>query len=139
IVAVANGLLEYKPSDQLRTLSEAIDASKNSDASTLYGLTGGFQAVQGGWYFPMGEKITYQPKSISDAIVESFAGVHDFLGGQMWGWYDIQGNTTRGRTTVDNIGSNVTTILAIPAAAPFALSDLISPDVLQVIVRFKGK
>lgn len=30
--------------------------------------------------------------------------------------------------------SEVTTIVAIPVSAPFALADLISPDVLQLII-----
>ena len=66
--------------------------------------------------------------------IESFAGTHDFLGGQLWGWYGKDGNTSTNRTGFENKASGVTTGVAIPVSTPFALADLISPDVLQLII-----
>ncbi|WP_155275351.1 hypothetical protein [Gallibacterium anatis] len=45
----------------------------------MYGLTGGFQAIDGKM---LGK---YQVGSWQDIIVESFAGTHDMLGGKIWG------------------------------------------------------
>lgn len=104
-------------------------------SSGLNGPTGGFQPEQGGWYTMEGALIhPYKPGSISDKIIESFAGTHDFLGGQIWGWYGKDGNTSTNRTKFENTASGVTTGVAIPVSAPFALADLISPDVLQLII-----
>ncbi|WP_165011080.1 hemagglutinin repeat-containing protein [Neisseria yangbaofengii] len=111
------------------TLKDAIDKNLNSAAKGMHGLTGGFQPIQGEMF---GQ---YVVGSWKDWVVESFAGTHDVLGGQMWGLYDEVGNTTRGRgepnhpNKNDGRVSSVTAIVAIPAAAPFALSDLMSPDV----------
>lgn len=62
----------------------------------------------------------------------------------MWGLYDEVGNTTRGRENPDSPNRNdgkissVTAVGAIPAAAPFAISDLMSPDVLQILLKLGG-
>ena len=90
----ADGLVVFKGENGL-SLDDAIDPNKNQKAKDLYGPTGGFQSVEGGWYSD-GKVITpYKPGNISDHLVESFAGTHDLLGGQMWGWYDKQGNTSQ--------------------------------------------
>ena len=134
-----DGSIIYKGDERILTLNQALDPKINKEASKLYGPTGGFQAIQGGWYLPAGFTISYAPGGVSDAVVESFSGTHDFIGGELPRWYDNQGNTSRGRTTVEKIGSTATTILAIPLAAPFALVDLVSPDFMQVIMKLKGK
>ncbi len=108
-------------------------------SSGLDGPTGGFQPSQGGWYLPWGFTNPYEKGSTSDKLVESFAGTHDYLGGQIWGWYGKDGNTSRGRNAFENIASSTTTVVAIPVSAPFAVSDLISPDVLQIILKIGGK
>ncbi|WP_338559358.1 hypothetical protein [Acinetobacter sp. KS-LM10] len=112
------------------------DKTKKSPFQGLFGPTGGFQPIVGGWYLPGGLTIPYKPGSISDTLVESFAGTHDFLRGQIWGWYGKDGNTSTNRTGFENKASGVTTGVAIPVSAPFALADLISPDVLQLIIGF---
>lgn len=116
----------------LKTLTDAVNPAKNPEASALYGATGGFQATQGELFGP------YKIGSIKDLVVESFAGPHDYLGGQMWGWYDEKGNTTRGRDkfmNYDEWGSTITAIGAIPVSAPFALADLLSPQMVQLIAK----
>lgn len=70
---------------------------------------------------------------IGNHIVESFAGTHDFIGGELPGFYDSEGNTTRGRSNLTNIAANTWTIAAIPLAAPFAVSEMVSPELLQFI------
>lgn len=83
---------------------------------------------------PFGE---YNPGTfwgdIGDTIVESYAGTHDFIGGQLPGFYDEQGNTSRGRSDLTNIAANTWTVVAIPLATPFAMSELASPELLDFI------
>lgn len=69
-------------------------------------------------------------------FIESFAGTHDLLGGQMWGYFGNDGNTKRGSKP---ILQDVVTIGALPISAPFALSDLLSPDMLSIILKLGGK
>lgn len=107
---------------------------KSKDANGLYGMTGGFQPIQGGWYVG-GKPIIYKKGSWSDRLVEAFSGTHDYLGGQIWGWYGKDGNTSRNRGKFEKIGSGVTAGVAIPVSAPFALSDFISSDLMQLIFK----
>lgn len=134
-----DGSYHYVGDDKLPTLADAINKDLNPPAKDMYGLTGGFQAIQGQMFGK------YQIGSWKDLLVESFAGTHDVMGGQMWGLYDELGNTTRGRDKIDNPNrydgkvSAVTAVVAIPVAAPFAISDLISHDVLQILLKIGGK
>lgn len=77
----------------------------------------------------------YEKGSVSDLVVESFAGTHDRWGGQIWGWYDKQGNTLQNKNTAQSIGATATTVIAIPVSAPFAVSDLISSDFMEVLFK----
>ncbi|MGC6406727.1 hypothetical protein ACNO7K_09875 [Bisgaard Taxon 45] len=81
--------------------------------------------------------IPYKSGSFSDLLVESFAGIHDMIGGQMWGWYDKQGNASQKNNTQQRL-ADTTTAVAIPVAAPFAVSDLISPDVMEILFKLGG-
>ena len=116
----ADGLVVFKGENGL-SLDDAIDPKKNEKAGGLYGETGGFQPVQGEWNLHF-TRIPYSISSISDMAVESFAGTHDLLGGQAWGWYDKQGNTAE-KNKLTGVASGVTTVIAIPVSAPFALSE----------------
>lgn len=104
----------------------------NDIAADLYGLTGGLQG-RGGLLGSM----TYTPGTLKgdffDTVVEGFAGTHDYIGGQLPGFYDESGNTSRWRNDFTNKAAEVWTIAAIPQAAPFALSDVVSPELLQFI------
>ena len=108
---------------------------KSKDAKGLYGMTGGFQPIQGGWYFNGKPIHLYKKGSWSDRLVEAFSGTHDYSGGQIWGWYGKDGNTSRNRGKFEKIGSGVTAGVAIPVSAPFALSDFISSDLMQLIFK----
>ena len=119
------------------TLDDAIDPQQNKKAGGLYGETGGFQPVQGEWNLHF-TRIPYSIGSISDMAVESFAGTHDPLGGQIWGWYDKQGNTAE-KNKLTGVASGVTTVIAIPISAPFALSDVMSSDMFELLMKIGGK
>lgn len=103
----------------------------------MYGATGGVQGLEGqmiGKSYPIGSFFW-------DSVVESFAGTHDFMGGQMWGFYDKDGNTTPGRDTYnkkDEYWSSKITVAAIPVAAPFTISDIVDSDFIQAIMKIRG-
>ena len=108
------------------------DKSEKAPSKDLFGPTGGFQPIEGGWY--LGDKvIPYKSGSLSDMVVESFAGTHDYIGGEIWGWYGKDGNTSTNRTKFQDTASTVTTVTAIPVAAPFALADLLDSNVVQLL------
>lgn len=121
-----------------KTLNNAIDPKQNEKASSLYGETGGLQSVEGEWNLHF-KRFPYSIGSLSDYTVESFAGTHDMLGGQIWGWYDDKGNTLQNKNTAQKIGSTATTVVAIPVAAPFAVSDAISSDFMEILFKLGGK
>lgn len=68
--------------------------------------------------------------SFSDRLVESFAGTHDLIGGQIWGFYNSQGNTIQ-KTETEQLRAEITTAVAISLAVPFTMADLMSSDLLQ--------
>jgi filamentous hemagglutinin len=122
----------YSGDDDYPTFTELLDPKKNDEAKSLYGPTGGFQGT-GGLMGP----ITYKPGDffgdMLDSLVESYAGTHDYLGGQVPGFYDSLGNTGRDRQPLTNVAANTWTVLAIPVATPFAMSELVSPELLDFI------
>ncbi|QPB43230.1 hemagglutinin repeat-containing protein [Rodentibacter haemolyticus] len=121
------------------TLFDAIDPTinKNEGVNKLYGPTGGFQSIEGGWY--LGDiVIPYKPGDLSDKVIESFAGNHDFKGGQIWGFYDKDGNTAE-KDPITQVRADITTVVAIPVSAPFALSDLMSSDMVEVLMKIGGQ
>lgn len=67
--------------------------------------------------------------------MEGFAGTHDLTGGQIWGWYDKLGNTLRGKNQTQRIATEATTIMALPFSTPFALSDLMSSDFIEILFK----
>ncbi|OOF45021.1 hypothetical protein BKK52_12965, partial [Rodentibacter trehalosifermentans] len=118
------------------TLKDAIDPVQNEKAGGLYGETGGFQSVKGEWNLHF-KRFPYEIGSLSDFAVESFAGTHDLLGGQVWKWYDKLGNTSQ-KTPVQSALALGTTVLAIPVSAPFAMADVMSSDFLEVLMQIGG-
>ncbi|MFC0322199.1 hemagglutinin repeat-containing protein [Gallibacterium melopsittaci] len=119
------------------TILDAIDPNQNKNAKNLYGPTGGFQSIHGGWYFSGKPLFIYNIGDISDNLVESYAGTHDLLGGQIWGWYDQQGNTSE-KNFIQDISSNITTAIGIPVATPFAMADLMSSDFVETLFKLGG-
>ncbi|PSJ79737.1 hypothetical protein C7N83_10455 [Neisseria iguanae] len=118
-----------KESVALPTLKDAIDPKLNGEAGKLYGLTGGFQSKKGSM---LGK---YTIGSWKDTVVEGFSGTHDYMGGQIWGFYNDKGNATRGLLPPAKYAAEVITVIAIPVSAPFAVSDILSSDIFQAIFR----
>lgn len=59
----------------------------------------------------------------------------------MWGWYSASGNTSEGRYKPENHDdkwSSITTVAAIPVAAPVAIADLVPQSVVQAIFKLLG-
>ncbi|MDV3468486.1 hemagglutinin repeat-containing protein [Stenotrophomonas sp. C3(2023)] len=54
-------------------------------------------------------------------LIEFFAGPHDYIGGQSVALYDDQGNAVRNRSPALQNVHNSWSVVAIPAAAPFAM------------------
>ncbi|HBH14159.1 MAG TPA: hypothetical protein DDY11_01890, partial [Leclercia adecarboxylata] len=86
LVRDERGQVIYRGNDTYPTIDAFL--KKSPEAAALFGPTGGFQAT-GGLLVPFGE---YTPGSfwddIGDKIVESYAGTHDYIGGQLPGFYD---------------------------------------------------
>ena len=122
----AQGMVIFTGDEKFKTLKELL-ADKDFSRD-LYGPTGGFQGGGG----TMGP-IAYQPGGFWDTVVEGFAGTHDFIGGQLPGFYDSEGNTSRGRGPLASVTAETWTRVAIPLAAPFAVSEIVSPELLEFI------
>ncbi|WPU21310.1 hemagglutinin repeat-containing protein [Cedecea neteri] len=124
------GFFEYKGDLKHPTFAELL--KDKSISAGLDGDTGGFQGA-GGRVGP----IDYKPGTfwgdIFDTTVEGFAGTHDFIGGQIPGFYDEMGNASRGRGQLTNIAAETWTVVAIPLATPFAVSEIVSPELLEFI------
>ncbi|MDW3569210.1 hypothetical protein ACOTR2_00445 (plasmid) [Enterobacter asburiae] len=121
------GQVVFKGNEKYPTLEKLLGDQDFSGG--LYGPTGGFQ---GGGGTMMGRP--YDPGDFFwDTVVEGFAGTHDFIGGQLPGFYDSEGNTSRGRGPLANVAADSWTVAAIPLAAPFAMSEIVSPELLQFI------
>ena len=52
-------------------------------------------------------------------------------------WYEKQGNTSQ-KNNIQQFLSDRTTEIAIPISAPFAVSDLISSDMMEVLFKLGG-
>lgn len=90
-----------------------------SDSKTQIGqsgLTGGMQGYTGTI-----AGIPYEPNTIGDFLIESFAGFHDWSGGQAWGFYEFGGNTSK-KGKLTQTRANITTALAIGWSAPPAIA-----------------
>nr|WP_318381189.1 hemagglutinin repeat-containing protein [uncultured Enterobacter sp.] len=125
----AAGRVTFKGDTEFPTLTYLL-GTKHADG--LYGYTGGLQGDEGRF-----GDTHYAPGTLKgdffDNAVESFAGTHDYIGGQLPGFYDETGNTSRDRSDFTNVASEVWTVAAIPQAAPFALSEVVSPELLEFI------
>ncbi|EDG0478263.1 filamentous hemagglutinin N-terminal domain-containing protein, partial [Salmonella enterica subsp. enterica serovar Newport] len=122
----AQGMVIFKGDKDFPTLKKLLG---NKDMfAQLSGATGGNQGSGG----TMAGR-PYEPGGFWDTVVEGFAGTHDFIGGQLPGFYDSEGNATRGRGPVTDVAADVWAGAAIPLAAPFAVSEIVSPELLEFI------
>lgn len=108
---------------------------KTESGKKMAGITGGVQGAQGTLY-----GIPYAPGSWIDALVESFAGAHDMIGGKLVGVYDAHGNIKRGRDPVIGRLQDYWSLTgAVAASAPFAMATLIPSDVwIAISIFLKG-
>ncbi|WP_036307982.1 hemagglutinin repeat-containing protein [Methylophilus sp. 5] len=121
-----------KTDGSIMSLNEFIETSEGQN---MVGPTGGIQGVKGTLFGK-----PYEPGSWQDKLIESFAGSHDYIGGSLSGLYDEQGNIRRGMSASEkSIYDNLVTTSAIPVAAPFAASELLSAEIWQAIsILLKG-
>jgi filamentous hemagglutinin len=118
-----NGMVEFKNIGN--SLAEFL---ASPEGLSMGGLTGGVQELPGTL-----AGYSYAPGSVQDMIIESFAGPHDMIGGQLSGLYDSQGNALQNRTKLVINLQETWSIVAIPIAAPFAMADYIKPEVWQAL------
>lgn len=127
LITDVNGNYIFKGDDKYGTYQELKD--DKIEFKPQIGATGGAQAEQGTLF-----GFEYKPGGLIDMIIESFAGTHDYLGGQKPGYYGEDGNTKPG----DKPFQGVVTGAAIPVSAPFALADLLSPDMMAILLQLSG-
>lgn len=99
----------------------------------FFGPTGGIQGMKGTLF-----GIPYTPGSWPDKLIEAFSGTHDLIGGKISGLYDEQGNATRGRSTTQVLINDRWAEVAIPLAAPFAMAEVMPPEVWKAISILLG-
>jgi filamentous hemagglutinin len=101
----------------LTTITSFIDANQNN--SKIVSPLGGVQGGQGQFTIPLiGYTHVYQPGSLSDNIIEAYAGTHDALNSILW--YNRLGNDktlTGASEVVGNVTNWTNVILATPVAA----------------------
>ncbi len=103
--------------------------ANHPEGQKMPGETGGVQGYIGTLF-----GTPYKAGSWQDKLIESFGGTHDFIGGQITGLYDEQGNIKRGMSDAERaIYNNLITTSAIPISAPFAMSEFLPPEIWQAI------
>ncbi|WP_296592158.1 hemagglutinin repeat-containing protein [Methylophaga sp.] len=105
--------------------------TEHPEGKKMAGPTGGIQGYKGTLF-----GTPYKAGSWQDKLIESFAGTHDVIGGQLSGLYDEQGNATRGRSEALITAHDSWSAVAIVPSAPFAMSELLPPEVWQAISIF---
>lgn len=126
LVRNKQGMVIFKGDKYFPTQKELLGNKEMFDK--LSGTTGGNQGSGGTM-----AGHPYKPGGFWDTVVEGFAGTHDFIGGQLPGFYDSEGNASRGRGPLTDIAAETWTVVAIPLATPFAVSELVSPELLEFI------
>jgi filamentous hemagglutinin len=125
-LALSEGLVQFVPSQAKgMSLTEFLETDEGKKA---IGPTGGVQGMVGSLF---GKE--YEPGSWQDKLVEIFSGSHDTFGGSISGLYDEQGNIKRGMSEVERTAYDVWSGVAVPIAAPFAMSELLPPEVWNAI------
>jgi filamentous hemagglutinin len=94
-------------------------------------LSAPFGGLQGGERTLFGQP--YEKGSWQDKLIEAFAGPHDLMGGKLSGLYDGQGNATQERSQATKNAQELWSGAALLPAAPFAASQVLSPEVWKAI------
>ena len=128
IVFTGGRYLDGTPKQKLQDFLATVDGKK------MEGATGGVQGAKGTLF-----GVPYEKGSWQDKLIEAFAGSHDFIGGKLSSLYDEQGNIKRGMTDAERAAyDKAITIGAMPLAAPFAASEVMSPEIWKAIGIFLG-
>ncbi len=90
------------------------------------------QAVSKGWIGTL-FGTEYQPSSWQDQLIEAFGGTHDYIGRQITGLYDEQGNTKRGMDSTERFIRDRVSELAILPSTPFAMAELLPPAISALL------
>jgi filamentous hemagglutinin len=98
------------------------------DGKKMIGPTGGVQGAKGKLF-----GVDYEAGSWQDQMIEAFSGTHDMIGGKLTGLYDDQGNAKRGMLKIESGAYDAWAGVAIVPAAPFAFSEILSPEVWKAL------
>ena len=134
-----DGSLALNDKGQVQWNRDGADGKSLSDwlaspeGQKMSGLTGGIQGMQGTLF-----GIPYAAGSWADKLIEAFGGAHDVIGGQATGLYDGQGNTRRGRSDAEKLVHETWSAVAILPSAPFAMAELLPPEVWKAISILLG-
>jgi len=109
------------------------DFFETVEGKKMLGVTGG---LQGGAATLMGRP--YPPGGVVDRVIKAFAGEHDYIGGQVSGLYDGQGNAKQGMTDTERTAYNIWSGVSIVPSAPFAMAELLPPEVWKAISILLG-
>lgn len=130
VLDLKDDMVQWKSSNNI-SLAEFLESPEGQQAS---GATGGIQ----GWVGTLFGK-QYQLGSWQDKLIETFGGTHDYIGGQVTGLYDEQGNTKRGMDSTERFMRDRVSELAILPSTPFAMAELLPPEVWTAIsILLKG-
>lgn len=124
-LVLKDGMVQF---DSERVGMSLKDFLKTDQGGKLLGATGGLQGLQGTLF---GKE--YAAGSWQDKLLESFGGTHDYIGGKLSGLYDREGSATRGRSDELKLAHEIWSGVAIAPSAPFAMAELLSPQVWQAI------
>ncbi|MGM0516884.1 MAG: hemagglutinin repeat-containing protein, partial [Pseudomonadota bacterium] len=117
----SEGMVQFDPIAAGMELDEFLETPEGRD---MAGLTGGIQGWKGTLF-----GVPYAPGSWQDQLIEAFAGSHDYIGGQLSGLYDEQGNARQGMSDAQSKAYDIWSGTAIPVATPFAAAELLPPEV----------
>ncbi|WP_230346431.1 two-partner secretion domain-containing protein [Methylobacillus methanolivorans] len=124
VLDLKDGMVQWKATNTI-SLAEFLASPEGQQAA---GATGGIQ----GWIGTL-FGTEYQPGSWQDQLIEAFGGTHDYIGGQVTGLYDEQGNTKRGMDSTERFIRDRVSELAILPSTPFAMAELLPPEVWTAI------
>jgi filamentous hemagglutinin len=112
------------------TTRKSYDDFKNTEDGQKM-LSAPFGGLQGGDRTLFSQ--TYEKGSWQDKLIEAFAGPHDLMGGKLSGLYDAQGNIKQGMSSSEIKAYDKWSAAALLPAAPFAASQVLSPEVWKAI------
>jgi len=134
-----DGSLALNDNGQVQWNRDGADGKSLSDwlaspeGQKMSGLTGGIQGMKGTLF-----GVPYAKGSWQDKLIEAFGGTHDIIGGQATGLYDGKGNIRRGMTKTESTGYDILSGIAIVPSAPFAMAELLPPELWKAISILLG-